>query len=261
MAGQDGVVYTANYNDTRGVWNGWFAVADPVAGLPPGAPVTVLSRATGLLDAFVAGQDGVVYTANYNDTRGVWNGWFAVADPVAGLPPGAPVTVLSRATGLLDAFVAGQDGVVYTANYNDTRGVWNGWFAVADPVAGLPPGAPVTVLSRATGLLDAFVTAQGREVYTANYNDTRGSWNGWFESAECDGVAVLSGVLKKEDHSETLACCRFCGHRDWVFHEAGDRKCSREFKVEAVRLVRERGVSATQAARDLGVHQNVCANG
>jgi transposase len=35
------------------------------------------------------------------------------------------------------------------------------------------------------------------------------------------------------------------------------RKFSREFKVEAVRLVRERGVSAAQAARDLGVHENV----
>jgi transposase len=35
------------------------------------------------------------------------------------------------------------------------------------------------------------------------------------------------------------------------------RKFSREFKVEAVKLVRERGVSAAQAGRDLGVHENV----
>ncbi len=35
------------------------------------------------------------------------------------------------------------------------------------------------------------------------------------------------------------------------------RKFSREFKVEAVKLVRERGVSSAQAARDLGVHDNV----
>jgi transposase len=35
------------------------------------------------------------------------------------------------------------------------------------------------------------------------------------------------------------------------------RRFSREFKVEAVRLVIERGVSAAQAARDLGVHINV----
>ena len=38
---------------------------------------------------------------------------------------------------------------------------------------------------------------------------------------------------------------------------AARRRFSREFKVEAVRLVRERGVTLAQAARDLGVHVNV----
>jgi transposase len=35
------------------------------------------------------------------------------------------------------------------------------------------------------------------------------------------------------------------------------RRFGREFKVEAVRLIRERGVSVAQAARDLDVHENV----
>ena len=35
------------------------------------------------------------------------------------------------------------------------------------------------------------------------------------------------------------------------------RKFSREFKVEAVKLVRDRGVSMAQAARDLDLHINV----
>jgi hypothetical protein len=40
------------------------------------------------------------------------------------------------------------------------------------------------------------------------------------------------------------------------------RRFTREFKVEAVKLVRERGVSVAQAGRDLDVHENVgCANG
>ena len=38
------------------------------------------------------------------------------------------------------------------------------------------------------------------------------------------------------------------------------RSFSREFKVEAVRLVRERGVSVAQAARDLDLHQNMPRN-
>ena len=35
------------------------------------------------------------------------------------------------------------------------------------------------------------------------------------------------------------------------------RRFSREFKLEAVRLVKDRGVAAAQAARDLDVHENV----
>jgi transposase len=38
------------------------------------------------------------------------------------------------------------------------------------------------------------------------------------------------------------------------------RKFSREFKLEAIKLVRERGVSFAQAGRDLDVHQNVLRN-
>ncbi|GMO96254.1 hypothetical protein TM239_11290 [Bradyrhizobium sp. TM239] len=35
------------------------------------------------------------------------------------------------------------------------------------------------------------------------------------------------------------------------------RKFSREYKIEAVKLVRERGVSVAQAGRGLSVHENV----
>jgi transposase len=37
----------------------------------------------------------------------------------------------------------------------------------------------------------------------------------------------------------------------------GRRRFDRAFKLEAVKLVRERGVPAAQAARDLDVHENV----
>ncbi len=37
------------------------------------------------------------------------------------------------------------------------------------------------------------------------------------------------------------------------------RSFSREFKLEAVKLVKERGVTVTQAAKDLGLSQSVLA--
>ena len=38
------------------------------------------------------------------------------------------------------------------------------------------------------------------------------------------------------------------------------RKYTREFKLEAVKLIKDRGVSYVQAARDLGVHGTVLRN-
>jgi transposase len=38
------------------------------------------------------------------------------------------------------------------------------------------------------------------------------------------------------------------------------RTFSRAFKLEAVKLVRDRGVSVAQAARDLDIHENVVRN-
>lgn len=35
------------------------------------------------------------------------------------------------------------------------------------------------------------------------------------------------------------------------------RKFTREFKVEAVRLIKDRGVTVAQASRDLDVHENI----
>ena len=38
------------------------------------------------------------------------------------------------------------------------------------------------------------------------------------------------------------------------------RQYTREFKLEAVKLIRERGVTVAQASRDLGVHGTVLRN-
>lgn len=35
------------------------------------------------------------------------------------------------------------------------------------------------------------------------------------------------------------------------------RRFTREFKLEAVRLIREQGISVAQASRDLDIHENV----
>jgi hypothetical protein len=65
--------------------------------------------------------------------------------------------------------------------------------------------------------------------------------------------ALLLGVVMREGWNGRVR------NRRWLMKTR--RQITREFKMEAVRLVRERRVTAAQAARDLGVHQNVLRNG
>ena len=60
---------------------------------------------------------------------------------------------------------------------------------------------------------------------------------------------------------EAYLACWFDGHRDKVFYrqesKMARRQYTREFKLEAVRLIKERGVSVIQVARDLDVGEGL----
>jgi transposase len=61
---------------------------------------------------------------------------------------------------------------------------------------------------------------------------------------------------------DVVSCCRFGGRRDKVFQPYRRSPCEpqvfgREFKVEAVKLIRDRGVGVAQASRDLEVAESV----
>jgi transposase-like protein len=67
-------------------------------------------------------------------------------------------------------------------------------------------------------------------------------------------------------HGKPLGGCRVHGHRVKVFSWdrrwiMGRRTLSREYRLEAVRLVRDRGASVGESALDIGVHENVLRKG
>jgi len=73
---------------------------------------------------------------------------------------------------------------------------------------------------------------------------------GWLIAGDCRWLEPQSRLGGLHRH-RTLKV-NGAGGRSWR-----RRRFTREFKVEAVKLVRERGVSVRQAARDLNVHENV----
>ncbi|MBO1766110.1 hypothetical protein [Allobranchiibius sp. GilTou38] len=190
--GRDGHVYST-YWDAGSGWSGqWFWLGDDNFAdkfqIPVGAPVTALSRFRDQIDLFVSGLDGGVYSTFWNAGTGWNNHWFRLADARFGdgftVPPGSPVTAISRFEGHIDLFVSGRDGHVYSTYWDASSG-WSGqWFWLGDDRFGdkftIPPGARVTAQSRDRDIIDLFVTGKDEHVYST-YWTAAGGWAGqWF---------------------------------------------------------------------------------
>jgi len=134
VTGTDGGIYTAAWdqNVAQGQWRGWWRIVQGAAAL--GSPVSVVARDPNKLDVFVVGTDGGVYTAAWdqNVAQGQWRGWWRILGLTA--KPGAPISAVARDPNKLDVFVAGTDGQIYTAAWDQhvADGKWRGWWRVGE---------------------------------------------------------------------------------------------------------------------------------
>jgi hypothetical protein len=192
VSGFDGGVYSTFWDANGGWFNHWFRLIDPNFGdnftIPPGAPVSSLSRFQDHIDLFVSGRDGGVYSTFWDANGGWFNHWFRLTDPNFGdnftIPPGAPVSCLSRFRDHIDLFVSGRDGGVYSTFWDANGGWFNHWFRLTDSNFGdnftIPPGAPVSCVSRYQDHIDLFVMGRDGAMYSTFW-DANGGWFGhWF---------------------------------------------------------------------------------
>ena len=178
VAGTDDQIYTAAWEPYfTDWWHGWWLLNSGATA--PAGHITVVSRNTDKLDAFVVGTDGRVYTAAWEPGfTDWWHGWWPIGD--IQVPPGAPVHAVSRSADKLDIFVTDVDGVIWTAAWEpDFTDGWHGWWQLNGGRAA--PGAPVTAVSRSTDKLDVFVVGTDGRVYTAAWEpDFTDWWHGWW---------------------------------------------------------------------------------
>lgn len=181
------------------------------AGLIPGSAIGGTSRGQGMVDVFVTGKDGHVYTAARGpQTNNVWAGWWKVGDGV--FLPGTPIAAISRSEGRLDIFATGLDGRVWSAAYGPgTDGEWNwiGWFPVLNEV--FVPGSRIDAISRKTDQIDLFAINLSGEVRTAAWSPSAnsGKWGGWWRITENNGTFALgtpiSSISRGADHLDIFA--------------------------------------------------------
>ncbi len=185
VIGFDGRVWAAalNRKTNNGEWRGWWSVLNAVSII--GTKVGVVSRHPDLLDIFMVGTDGNIYTAAWDqnrDNEGEWRGWWQIANGKA--LPGSLVSAASRGINNLDVFVAGTDGRVWTAAWAGAE--WAGWW----PVLNLEvlPASPVSAISRAPDWLDVYVTGKNGGIYSASWHPSfTDGWHGWWAILDPNG--------------------------------------------------------------------------
>jgi len=131
---------------------------------------------TDLLDVFVTGLDGRVYTAAWQPGDEGFRGWWPVGDLT--VPQGASISAASRSADKMDVFATGLDANVYTAAWEPGDDGFRGWWPVARGQS--RPGAPVAAVSRSMDLLDVFVAGLDGRVYTAAWQPGDEGFRGWW---------------------------------------------------------------------------------
>ncbi|WP_236142604.1 hypothetical protein [Nostoc sp. CMAA1605] len=169
---QDGRVYTKEVSGNWRQIGGFF---------PPGSPVSAVARKPGIIDLFVVGNNKKVYTSYSIDGGSNWSGINDDWQQIGGeFPPGAPVSAVARKPEIIDLFVVGYDGRVYTSWWTEKVNKWSGidhWL----PIAGeFPPGTPVSAVARNPGRLDLFVNDEDGRVYTSYFVEgVSQQWSNW----------------------------------------------------------------------------------
>jgi hypothetical protein len=192
VVGRDAAVYSTFWDAASGWLNNWFRLADTNFSdgfkVPPGSQVTSLARIPDLIDLFVAGFDGGVYSTFWSAQNGWLNRWFRLGDDRFWdnftVPAGSPVTAISRFASHLDLFVSGRDGGIYSTFWDGNSGWSNHWFRLGDDRFWdgftIPPGARVTAQSRDPNIIDLFVTGRDNRVYSTFWTAEGGWLNQWF---------------------------------------------------------------------------------
>jgi hypothetical protein len=139
ITGNDGRVYTSWWfagSDWSGINDNWRSIGGI---FPPGAPVSAVARKPENLDLFITGNDGRIYTSWWfagSDWSGINDNW----RPIGGFfPVGAPVSAVARQPGILDLFVVGNDGRVYTSWFVEGVSDWSGINDSWRPIGGFFP--------------------------------------------------------------------------------------------------------------------------
>jgi hypothetical protein len=165
VIGKDGALWNAGYWD--GAWHNAYRAPLQNVEFVSGGGIAANSRTGTTVDTWVIGKDGALWNAGYWD--GTWHAPYKVPTCPAGtFNPGSQLAVNSRTPGMVDIWVVGKDGALWSAGYWD--GSWHAPYRAPKTTAGVfVPGGGIAATSRTSTILDTWSIANDEKPANAGY--------------------------------------------------------------------------------------------
>ena len=181
--------------------------------------ITAISRKEKLIDLFLCGPDGHVYTLWWVEGAG----WSSYCTDIGGdFPPGARVTVVSRDEDKLDIFVCDINGRIFTNWWHVSDiiaffwkwSMWSSWEKVGEQ---FPGGTEVAGIWSDRKSLDLFACAGDGQIHTLKWtNESRWSRNTQGDPLPREPPGFPTGahvtVTARTEHHMDLFVCDSIGN-------------------------------------------------
>ena len=191
--GNDGQLHGVCWN---GDWQPWYTLSGRT--FPAGAQLAVVSRNDDHVELWAVGTDNKLHGIWWD---GSWQPWYTL-DIDASFEPGGGVTALSRNADHMEVWSVDGRHTLKAAWWD---GSWHS-YALGGPTlsaagAGLPPGAPLTALSRNDDLMEVWCVGEDERLHGIWWD---GSWQPWYtvDPTPIPAQVPLASLSRNDDHQE-----------------------------------------------------------
>jgi hypothetical protein len=143
-------------------WSGWTSLGGQLTSSP-----CAVWRSPGILDVYVRGTDGALWSRTTANNGASWSNWSTIGGQLAS---GTGAGACSWGAGREDVFVEGTDGALLQNTWTAASG-WSGWVSLGGQLTSSP-----AAVSRGAGLIDVCVRGADGAVWHKSYNN---GWSGW----------------------------------------------------------------------------------
>jgi len=160
--GTNGALYSKQLSG--GTWGSWKTIGGQSAS---GTGPAVCAQNANSLDAFVQGTDHALWYTHWDGTK--WSSWKSLGGNLASSP-----AATSPANGVIDVFVRGTNGALWSRSTTNGGASWSNWSSLGGQLAS---GTGPAVYAQNANSLDAFVQGTDHALW---HKSLQGSaWSAW----------------------------------------------------------------------------------